>query len=102
MSKRSLSISESITELKLTVRAMHITSTVVRADDGNETFNGFYGDYKLIVYAGDKTISVDYRLSKNIKTILQLKSKKRSGELCLSIPVLILHNCALQICGLSI
>lgn len=43
------------------------TSETVSAKNGAVDFRGFYGDYKLTVHAGDKTIPVDFRLSKRAK-----------------------------------
>ncbi len=41
------------------------TSETVKAVDGKASFRGFYGDYKLTVHAGDKTVEKKCRLSKN-------------------------------------
>ena len=41
------------------------TSETVTAKDGKIDFRGFFGDYKLTIHAGDKTIVRDYRLSKH-------------------------------------
>jgi endo-1,4-beta-xylanase len=51
--------------LKKLVNEEWHTSTVVKANGASATFRGFYGDYKLTVHAGGKSIPVDYRLSKN-------------------------------------
>lgn len=49
------------------------TKTVVSAKNGKADFRGFYGDYKLTVHAGDRTIPVDYRLSKHAKNDIAVK-----------------------------
>lgn len=48
------------------------TSAVVKAEGGKAAFRGFWGDYKLTVHAGGKTIPVDYRLSKNAKNNIEI------------------------------
>ncbi|MCI8388320.1 MAG: hypothetical protein HFE63_07655 [Clostridiales bacterium] len=48
------------------------TSATVSANNGNATIRGFYGDYKLTVHAGDKTIPVDTRISKDAKNYLTI------------------------------
>lgn len=35
-------------------------------------FRGFYGDYSLKIHAGDKTIPVDYRLSKTAQNNIEI------------------------------
>lgn len=49
------------------------TKTVVAVKDGKADFRGFYGDYKLTVHAGDRTIPVEYRLSKHAKNDVTIK-----------------------------
>ena len=43
------------------------TSEVVKANGGKVNFRGFYGDYKLTIHAGDKTVERVYKLSKHAK-----------------------------------
>lgn len=43
------------------------TSVTVKPVNGCATFRGFYGDYRLTVHAGDRTIKTTYRLAKNAK-----------------------------------
>ena len=40
--------------------------------DGTVKFRGFYGDYDLKIHAGDKTIPVDYRLSKTAQNNIEI------------------------------
>ena len=53
------------TMLKNLVRNEWHTSATVKAENGKAKFRGFYGDYKLTVHTNDKTIPVDFRLSKD-------------------------------------
>ena len=49
------------------------TSDTVKADaNGAVKFRGFYGDYDLKIHAGDKTIPVDYRLSKTAQNNIEI------------------------------
>lgn len=49
------------------------TSDTVKADaNGAVKFRGFYGDYDLKIHAGDKTIPVDYRLSKMAQNNIEI------------------------------
>lgn len=43
------------------------TSLTVGAPDGNISFRGFYGDYKITVHAGERTYTADYNFSKHAK-----------------------------------
>ncbi len=57
--------------LKNLIRHEWHTSDVVKAEKTDKAekslvqFRGFYGDYKLTVHAGEKTIPVDFKLSKD-------------------------------------
>ena len=48
------------------------TSATVKAQDGKASFRGFYGDYKLTVYVGGKTIPVDFTLGKKKDNKLEI------------------------------
>ena len=48
------------------------TSLILITSNNKVDFHGFYGDYKLTVYAGEKTISTEYRLSKNANNNIKI------------------------------
>ncbi len=48
------------------------TSLILKTSNNKVDFHGFYGDYKLTVYAGEKTISTECRLSKNANNNIKI------------------------------
>lgn len=59
--------------LKDLIKNKWCTKTVVNAQNGKAKFRGFYGDYKLKIYANGKEIPMDYKLSSQKTNVLTVK-----------------------------
>ncbi len=58
--------------LKKLIREDWHTSASVPVVNGHASFRGFYGDYKITVHAGDKTVEVPFKFAKKSNRILEV------------------------------